>query len=116
MRQLEALQGAYDPIDGSADAEGTAGLFNQAFLAFPCEYVFTVVGRGGDDAGVSFQAAVLGVVREGTGDGGARIVKARDRLGGKFVSLDVRARVQTSRAVNDVYARLGDHPDTLYNF
>jgi len=116
VRQLEALQGAYDPVDGTEDVEGVDGLFNQAFLTFPCAYVFTVVGRGGDDAGVGLQASVLSLVREATGDGDARVVRTRDRLGGKFVSLDVQARVQTSHVITDVHARLRDHPSILYTF
>lgn len=48
--KVNALMGAFDPIDSTTDTESTSGNIFNALLKFPLQHTFHVVGKtGGDD-------------------------------------------------------------------
>lgn len=100
-----ALRGEYDPEDASDDTEANSNLLAALVEEYPAPYSFTAVGRvdaGGDDA--ALVAALAALVRKECG--GADVESATPRLGGKFVSVRLRATVESPDTIRRVFDAL----------
>jgi putative lipoic acid-binding regulatory protein len=70
--------------------------------AFPCPYVFKVIGK----ADPGFEARVVAVVREELRTDADPPFQVRDAVGGRHISVTVEPIVQSAEQVHAVYRRL----------
>lgn len=105
--------GTYDPPPGATDDENQMGFITGAFLQFPTEYTFSVIGKTNDgDAYVNdvkcLMESILGSdVRMET-----RVVPR----GTKFTRVNVKVNVESAAMITSIYEELDSMELTVMKF
>lgn len=113
--KVHALMGDYDPTEGVADNEDQNGNIMKAFITFPTQHVFDVVGKAAAVAnGQEYADRVKDIVFDTTGDDDIECeVIPR---GTKFVKVRCKAVVESTTMINTIYEELGKMESTVMKF
>ena len=108
--KVQALMGAFDPSDPSADTEDNNCNIYNALLQFPVIHTFTVVGRRNisstDSQTDPFVAAVQALVLEETGELEDRVTIQTTPRGSKFLKVTISVPIQSAQMMSAIYDKL----------
>jgi putative lipoic acid-binding regulatory protein len=99
------MRGLLDPAPWVENTERNPGVLLGALKQFPCQYMFSVVGRNEEgfvDDCVSTVAKVCQVSINPSTD-----VRVKERMGGRMVSVQIDAMVRAPAVVQQVFDKLG---------
>ena len=118
---VQAMRGAFDPPAFVDNTERTSGLLLDSLVNFPTTYEFSVVVKQDDPAARQPAGALLERFRALVADTAAADVPAdactaKERFGGRFVSLSIPARVQAAHVVDLVLAAIGEQPGVIMKY
>ena len=106
--KVNALMGAFDPADETADNEQQSGNILNAMLKFPVKYTFNVVGKteGVSSLEEEFVEKVKAIVTEGSGDSENSILCKVTPRTKNFTKVTVQAQVDSSAIITAIYQEL----------
>lgn len=107
--KVNALMGAFDPMNPDQDNERTSGNILNAMLKFPMDYSFHVVGKTKGDKKLeeSFIQQVKAVVSEGSGSTKDRMICYVTPRGKSFTKVTVEVPVDSAAIITSIYDQLG---------
>lgn len=103
---LAAMRGLLDPPAWQSNTERDPGILLGALKQFPCQYMFSVVGKN-EKGFVQDCVATVAKVCQVSIDADAD-VRVKERLGGRMVSIQIDAMVRAPAIVQQVFDKLGD--------
>lgn len=127
---VQAMRGAFDPPAGTDNTERASGVLLDSLVRFPSVYPFQVVLRQGVSSSSSSNGSsdvrqtpaqllerYRSIIAEACGaDVPAEQCSVKERLGGKYVSLTIPARVPAAAVVQHVLESLKDDAMVVMRF
>lgn len=82
---------------------------DESLIQYPCEFPIKIMGK----TNLSFEATVLGILREHVPDLGEGAISLRHSSEGKFVSITATITATSRQQLDDLYGALNAHDDVL---
>eukprot|EP01025_Chloroclados_australasicus_P035227 TRINITY_DN35938_c0_g1_i5.p1 TRINITY_DN35938_c0_g1~~TRINITY_DN35938_c0_g1_i5.p1 ORF type:complete len:203 (-),score=21.25 TRINITY_DN35938_c0_g1_i5:333-941(-) len=109
---VRAMRGEFDPLPAEKeyDNERSSGLLTESLVAFPREYTFQIVAKPSQSFDQkqlvkNFRLVIEEVCGKNVQDGN---VVVKERMGGKFISVNISQMVDSGSQVNTVIQKLGE--------
>ncbi|KAK9816968.1 hypothetical protein WJX72_007598 [[Myrmecia] bisecta] len=113
---VRAIRGEFDPPSNIENTERNDGVILSSLISFPADYTFHVVARSAEVPANFAEELSATIARVCQTDPSSYKVSVKDRLNGKFVSVQIEARVPSADQVKQTYVELGRQHKVVMKF